>query len=92
MMRTTITLDPDVARDIEEKMARDDASFKTVVNDALRRGLTLAALEPAARYEVQAFDAPIAAGVDPTKVNQLLDAGFFDDEIVSGRIVSPPDA
>jgi hypothetical protein len=39
MMRTTITLDPDVARELEEQQHRVRKTFKEVVNEALRRGL-----------------------------------------------------
>lgn len=38
-MRTTLTLDSDVAQLLEREMARRHLSFKRVVNDALRRGL-----------------------------------------------------
>lgn len=74
MMRTTITLDPDVARDVERRMAEEGLSFKRVVNDALRRGFALSMRESPARYEVATFESQIVAGIDLTKVNQLLDA------------------
>ncbi|ANS79051.1 hypothetical protein SGUI_1655 [Serinicoccus hydrothermalis] len=38
-MRTTITLDPDVAALVEREMAARDIRFKQAVNDALRRQL-----------------------------------------------------
>ncbi len=38
-MRTTLTLDPDVAKLLEQEMAKRQTSLKRVVNDALRRGL-----------------------------------------------------
>lgn len=38
-MRTTLTLDPDVASEIERIRQSDGRRFKQVVNDALRRGL-----------------------------------------------------
>jgi hypothetical protein len=38
-MRTTLTLDPDVAQQIERLRKERDTSLKDVVNDALRRGL-----------------------------------------------------
>jgi len=38
-MRTTVTLDADVAAQIEAERRRSRRSFKDVVNDALRRGL-----------------------------------------------------
>jgi len=72
-MRTTITLDPDVARDVKRRMAEDGLSFKQVVNDGLRRGFAASVRESPVRYEVAAFDSPIEAGIDLTKVNQLLD-------------------
>lgn len=38
-MRSTITLDDDVAGRIREEMVRSGGSFRQVVNDLLRRGL-----------------------------------------------------
>jgi hypothetical protein len=38
-MRTTLTLDADVAVRLEREQRRRQASFKVVVNDVLRRGL-----------------------------------------------------
>ena len=38
-MRTTLTLDDDVAAALERVRRDRDASLKDVVNDALRRGL-----------------------------------------------------
>ena len=38
-MRTTLTLDEDIARLLKQISKRRDTSFKQVVNDALRLGL-----------------------------------------------------
>lgn len=38
-MRTTITLDPDVAALLEKEMKQREIGFKVAVNDAIRRGL-----------------------------------------------------
>ncbi len=38
-MRTTLTLDPDVAAQLERLRKRDDRAFKEIVNDLLRQGL-----------------------------------------------------
>ena len=38
-MRTTLTLDPDVADMVRKAVAKGDQSLKDVVNAALRRGL-----------------------------------------------------
>jgi hypothetical protein len=45
-MRTTLTLDDDVAVALERLRRRRDASFKDIVNDALRRGLSDLAMRP----------------------------------------------
>lgn len=39
-MRTTLTLDDDVAKLIERIRKRRGATFRTIVNEALREGLT----------------------------------------------------
>ncbi len=39
-MRTTITLDPDVAALVQKLMSERDLTFKEAVNSALRKGLT----------------------------------------------------
>ncbi|MFN0168385.1 MAG: DUF2191 domain-containing protein [Bryobacteraceae bacterium] len=39
-MRTTLSLDDDVAAQLEAWRAREDLSFKEAVNSALRRGLS----------------------------------------------------
>jgi hypothetical protein len=51
-MRTTLTLDPDVAAMLKKAVARGDRSFKEAVNDALRKGLTADAVaqKPKKRY------------------------------------------
>ena len=38
-MRTTLTLEPDVARRLERVQKERDSSFKAIVNEALRLGL-----------------------------------------------------
>ena len=39
-MRTTLTLDPDVAALLKKRVAKGDVTFKEAVNDAMRKGLT----------------------------------------------------
>lgn len=38
-MRTTVTLDPDVAAKLKEEMHKKDISFKEALNSSIRRGL-----------------------------------------------------
>ena len=39
MMRTTLTIDDDVAAELERRLKAGDGSFKALVNDVLRAGL-----------------------------------------------------
>ena len=48
-MRTTLTLDDDVAAELEQLRRASDQPFKQVVNDALRQGLRQMAAAPKGR-------------------------------------------
>jgi hypothetical protein len=73
-MRTTLTLDPDVVRLIEEEIHRLRKPFKQVVNDALRRGLAPGMRQtPARRYRVRPHAARLLPGLDRGKLNALAD-------------------
>jgi hypothetical protein len=52
-MRTTLTLDDDVAAALERLRRARDASLKDVVNDALRRGLSDLTARPKRREPFQ---------------------------------------
>jgi hypothetical protein len=73
-MRTTLTLDPDVARMIQEEVHRARKPFKQVINEVLRRGL-----EPRSRrsgtkpYRVRPHAARLMPGVDRGRFNALAD-------------------
>jgi hypothetical protein len=73
-MRTTLTLDDDVAAKLRVAHRRK-VPFKEVVNSVLRRGL--AAQELRARsarpFRVESFSSPFRASVDPLRLNQLSD-------------------
>ena len=74
-MRTTLTLDDDIARRLQEKARRLGASFKEVVNDTLRQGLTRGE-KPAPqlpRFKVEAKARGFRGGVDVLRLNQLND-------------------
>lgn len=74
-MRTTLTLDDDVAEKLRQLAQRSGRSFKDVVNDALRRGLSTGAKPPGERpaFEVRPHASGFRAGVDIGKLNQLVD-------------------
>jgi len=72
-MRTTLTIEPDVAQQIRRRMAQTKLPLKRVVNDALRAGLSSPEKEPKALYKVEPYTLKFKAGIDPNKLNQLLD-------------------
>ena len=72
-MRTTVTLDPDVARLIEDAIHSERKSFKDIVNDAIRRGLGPAPAPSASPYRVKPHKATLIAGHDPQGFNRLAD-------------------
>lgn len=78
-MRTTITLNPDVYIQLEEYARERQTSFKQAVNELLQRGL--ATPEPAApeRFSVRPHRAAFLPGVDPARLNQLLDELEIED-------------
>jgi hypothetical protein len=78
-MRTTVTLDPDVAALVAKDMRTRGVSFKRAINDAVRAGLT-ASEHGARRYAVAARSMGRPA-VPLTKALQLA-AELEDEEIV----------
>ncbi|MFP4282079.1 MAG: CopG family transcriptional regulator [Opitutales bacterium] len=73
-MRTTLTLDPDVAEQIRKAGLSGKRSQKEIINDALRRGLRSdsGGAQPKP-FRVKTFASPFRAGIDTTKLNQLVD-------------------
>ncbi len=72
-MRTTLTLDDDVAAVLKERARCLEEPFRKVVNDTLRRGLSPALPEPEAGYRVRPHESGFRPGVDPMRLNQLND-------------------
>lgn len=73
-MRTTLSLDDDVARLLDKESRRTGASFKEVVNRALRVGLTAAKQLPRKPFVVKPWDLGPPAGLSFDNVEELLDA------------------
>jgi hypothetical protein len=73
-MRTTLTLDPDVAEQLEKEMRRSGRGLKATVNEALRRGLRMGARAPRPpRFDVRPHAFGVKPGIDLDRINQLVD-------------------
>jgi hypothetical protein len=84
-MRTTLTLDDDLAARLREIAHRKGISFPEALNSVLRRGLSHPECsgrrtEP---FRVRTFRSAFRPGVDPLRLNRLpddLEAGRFRGE------------
>jgi hypothetical protein len=73
-MRTTLTIEEDVAQQIRQRMAEKKLPLKRVVNDALRAGLSKTGKkERAVRFKVEPWACRFKPGIDRDKLGQLLD-------------------
>lgn len=70
-MRTTLTIDDDIARKLKERARREKKSFKETVNETLQRGL--GSTNPPPDFVVAPHDSGFVAGIDPKRLNQLAD-------------------
>jgi hypothetical protein len=80
-MRTTLTLDPDVAQLVDEAVHRGRTSMKQVINDALRQALS----QPPSRreaYRLPTHEATLQPGLDLAGFNRLA------DELEDGAILA----
>jgi hypothetical protein len=88
-MRTTLTLDPDVAAMLRKVVARGEASFKDVVNRALRRGLAEESPKPKKRF-VQRVGSPADFLIDITDNGAIAEMNDREDYPELLRRESPP--
>ena len=73
-MRTTLTLDDDVADFLKSQSRLHDKPFKQLVNEVLRRGMAPASGRPArSRFRIVPNRSGLVTGVDPLRLNQLND-------------------
>jgi len=73
LMRTTVTLDHDVEKLLRRAARERDQSFKTVLNAAIRRGLSYSEKPKRFRQKTFHLGSP-APGVNLTKALALADA------------------
>ncbi len=84
-MRTTLTLDDDLADALKQRAKLLDVPFKQVVNEALRRGLAPDSPEDRPVFRVRTFRSGFRPGVDPMKLNQLNDQLEVEDFLEEQR-------
>lgn len=73
-MRTTLTLDRDVAEAIQSRRRNGAGSLKQIVNSLLRAGLRAEnEPTPARTYRTTPHALQLRAGFDPRRLNQLSD-------------------
>ena len=73
-MRTTVTLDPDVAAKVKRSAAKLGKPFKAVVNSALRSGLEQLLVPSAAKpYKTRPRPLGLKPGLSYDNIAELLD-------------------
>ena len=78
-MRTTITLDEDIARRIEQLQREQGVSFKEAINTTLRKGL--GGVRRRQPYRIKARPLGLRPGIDLTHALRLA-ADLEDEEII----------
>jgi hypothetical protein len=72
-MRTTLTLEPDVALKLKRRMAAENLTLKEAVNRALRTGLEAKGPKKRVPFKVRPHSFGLKPGYDRDKFNQLVD-------------------
>lgn len=85
-MRTTVTLEPDLAKKVKALAHRRGLSFKQALNEVIRRGLTSPARqESQPRYTLEPHPSGFRPGIDQGKLNQLFDQLEVEDFIAKAQ-------
>ena len=72
-MRTTLTIDSDIAERLRHEVTLGRRSLKEIVNDCLRVGFGLKEVKPRKKFRIQPHSSGYVPGVDRLKLNQLVD-------------------
>lgn len=84
-MRTTLTLDPDVAADLKRRVRRSGKPFRQILNDAVRAGLRAQDAPPPRPYRLK----PVSMGGPLPGVNldkALALAADLEDEEIARKL------
>jgi hypothetical protein len=85
-MRTTVSLEQDLADVVKDYARRRHISFRVALDTLLRRGLATQETAPSLRrrFPVEVHSSGFRRGVDPDRLNQIVDrleAGDFVREM-----------
>ena len=84
-MRTTLTLETDLAAVLKAEARRSGRSLKKIVNETLRAGLAARKAPAARRYRLKAVSlGGVLPGIDLDKALRLADA--LEDEAVARKL------
>lgn len=84
-MRTTVTLDPDVAADLKRRARRTGRPFRQVLNETLRAGLQAQEAPTPQPYRITPVSlGGVVPGVDLDHALRLADA--LDDEALARKL------
>jgi hypothetical protein len=79
-MRTTLTIDDDLAGLLQQRARELDKPFRELVNDALRKGLAESLVQKGPMIAARPHDFGAArAGLDTDRFNQLVDELAVED-------------
>ncbi len=84
-MRTTLTIDDELIRELREKAHKTGATFKEIVNKALRTGLReMDKKKPSKRYKCKSFSLGYPPRADLDHALRLVDA--LEDEEIARKL------
>lgn len=86
-MRTTVTLDLDVAQKLKKVMGEQGITMKEALNQTLRHGFRSAGGADGSRkpFRVKPHDLGFKPGIDLNKLNQLV--GELEDEEILAKML-----
>ena len=84
-MRTTVTIDDDLAVALEELRKREGLSFKVALNQVIRLGVQAQSAPPKAKkYRTPTRALGLKPGIDPTRFNAVLE-GLETDAFITNE-------
>jgi hypothetical protein len=72
-VRTTLTLDEDIAAKLKDETRRSGRPFRDIVNETLRRGLLTRKAKPAVPISLPRFALGLRDGIDLDNAERVLD-------------------